>query len=385
MPLSLSSRPLSLQSEIRSMSLACNKVKGINMAQGVCDCALPLPVGIGAKEAIDKGINTYTRYDGRFELRSAIAEKYKRFYGMSLDAEKEIVVSAGSTGAFYSACMALLNPGDEIIIFEPFYGYHINILTSLGIVPHFVQLKPPTWDFSLDELSKAITLKTRAILINTPVNPCGKVFSLAELTQIADLAQKHDLFVFTDEIYEHFVYDNKKHIPISTIANMHERTILISGLSKTFSITGWRIGYAICSDRFSQTIGHCSDLVYVCAPAPLQIGAAMGIKQLADSYYTSLKTDFLKKRTMICDALLKAGLTPHVPSGAYYVLVDISRIPGNSSKEKALYFLDKTGIAFVPGCAFYHDNSGENIGRFCFAKEDEVLEEVCGRLEKYRT
>jgi aminotransferase len=370
-----------LQSEIRSMTLACNAVNGINLAQGICDCPLPPPVGAGAKEAIDKGVNTYTRYDGLAELRAAVAGKYQRFYGMSVDAGGEIVVSCGATGAFYCACLALLNPGDEVIVFEPYYGYHINTLNMMGARASYVRLKPPEWHVSKNALAAAVSRRTRAILVNSPANPSGKVFGRGELEAVAAVAKKHDLWVFTDEIYEHFVYDGLSHVPIATLPGMRERTITVSGLSKTFSITGWRIGYAVCDSRYSQAIGYFNDLVYVCAPSPLQLGAARGIVELGDGYYHDLSDEFLRKRSRLCDALADAGLSPCVPQGAYYVLADMSRVKGNTSREKAMSFLEKTGIACVPGCAFYHDAGGESLARFCFAKEDAVIDEVCRRLK----
>jgi aminotransferase len=372
-----------LQSEIRSMTLACTKINGINLAQGICDCPLPAPAGTGAKAAIDKGINTYTRFDGRLELRTAIAEKYRRFYGMNVDPEGEIVVSCGATGAFYCTCLALLNPGDDVIVFEPYYGYHINTLNLMGAGARYVRLDPPSWHVSAEAIASAVTRRTRAILVNTPANPSGKVFSQNDLETVAAAAKKHDLWVFTDEIYEHFVYDGLRHIPLAALKGMRERTVTISGLSKTFSITGWRIGYAICERQYAQAIGHFNDLVYVCAPAPLQMGAARGITDLGPDYYEDLSREFLRKRSRLCDALADAGLAPVVPQGAYYVLADMTRVPGNGSREKAMSFLGKTGIACVPGCAFYHDKAGENLGRFCFAKEEQVIDEVCERLKKY--
>ena len=224
--------------------------------------------------------------------------------------------------------------------------------------------------------------KTRGIMINTPANPSGKVFTHEELERLAAFAAKYDLFVFTDEIYEHFVYDGNRHIPPATLPGMKERTITISGLSKTFSITGWRVGYCICDARWAQTIGYFNDLVYVCAPAPLQMGVARGLMHLGADYYEKLAREYVNKRDKICGALAKAGLEPYVPQGAYYVLADISRIPGASSKEKAMNLLRQSGVACVPGEAFYHDDAGENLARFCFAKEDAVLDEACRRIEK---
>lgn len=269
-----------LQSEIRNMSLECDRVGGINLSQGVCDLEVPLSVRQGAREAIDAGFNIYTRYDGLDEIREAIARKQKRFTGMEVDPETEIVVSAGATGAFYCACLALLDAGDEVIVFEPSYGYHVKTLVATQAVPVYVKTQPPDWTFSESDLEAAVSDRTRGVILNTPANPSGKVFSRKELEAIAAFAVRHDLFIFTDEIYEHFVYDGRKHIAPATLPGIQDRTITISGVSKTFSITGWRIGYCICDQRWSQTIGYFNDLVYVCAPAPLQIGAARGLIEL---------------------------------------------------------------------------------------------------------
>jgi aminotransferase len=371
-----------LQSEIRNMSIECDRLGGINLSQGVCDTEVPLPVRVGARQAMDQGINTYTHYAGLIDLREAIAGKQKQFYGIEVDPENEIIVSGGSTGAFYCACLALLNPGDEVILFEPFYGYHVQTLVATQAVPVYVRMTPPEWNFTIEDLERVITSRTRGIMINTPANPSGKVFSREELDLLAAFVKKHDLFVFTDEIYEHFLYGECRHIPPATLPGMRERTITISGLSKTFSITGWRIGYCICDARWSTAIGFFSDLVYVCAPAPLQSGVAKGLRELDHKYYKDLSRIYRVKRDKICDALSRAKLRPYVPEGAYYILADISELPGKNSKDRAMYLLQKTGVACVPGEAFYHDDSGEDLARFCFAKNDPVLDEACRRLEK---
>jgi aminotransferase len=385
MPLALSKRnSCVMQSEIRNMTIECNRMGGINLSQGVCDTPVPEEVITGAKKAMDDGINIYTNYAGLMDLRTAIAEKHKRLYNIDVDPEKEIIVSAGATGVFYCACFVLLDPGDEVIVFEPYYGYHVSTLNVLGAVPVYVRMEPPDWHFSMDDLEKFVSPRTKGIIINTPANPSGKVFTYAELELLAAFVVRHDLFVFTDEIYEHFLYDGIKHIPPAKLPGMGERTITISGASKMFSVTGWRLGWCICEARWSQAIGFFNDLVYVCAPAPLQVGVAAGIMKLGNDYYDGLSTDFERKRTMMCDALAAAGLEPHMPQGSYYVLADISGVPGGSSKEKALYILHKTGVASVPGNAFYHDNGGEGLARFCFAKEDSILEEACERLKKLK-
>jgi aminotransferase len=383
MPVNLSKRHgLVLQSDIRSMTLECSRVGGINLAQGVCDLPLQPSVANGAREAIVAGINAYTRYDGLPHLRTALAHKYERCYGMALDPDTDIVVTCGATGAFYCACLSVLDPGDEVIVLEPYYGYHVNTIRAAGGVPVFVRLQGSDWALDVDVLAAAVSARTRAIVVNTPANPCGKVFTAAELAAVGALAQRHDLFVFTDEIYEHFVYDGRQHVPAATLAGLAERTITISGLSKTFAITGWRIGYAIGAARWMQAIGYLSDLVYVCAPAPLQQGAACGVDILDRGYYAALAASYQAKRDRVCAALAAAGLSPRVPQGAYYVLADLSAVPGADSKERAMRLLERTGVACVPGGAFYHDGAGDRLGRFCFAKDDAVIDEVCERLRR---
>lgn len=373
-----------MQSEIRAMSMECTRMGGINLSQGVCDTPVPSPVVQGAIDAMLDGKNTYTPHVGLSVLRHAIAEKQRRFTGLDLDPEREIVVSSGATGAMYCAFLALLDPGDEVILFEPFYGYHVSTLRAVGGVPVFVPLRAPDWSFTPEQLEAVVTPRTKAILVNTPSNPSGKVFSHDELLQIALVAERHDLFVFTDEMYEHFLFDGQVHCSMATLPGMRERTISVSGLSKTFSVTGWRIGYVLSDPKWAAAIGNFNDLVYVCAPAPLQLGVAAGLLALGDDYYLGLSAEYGAKRDRFCRALETAGLTPFVPQGAYYVLADVSRLPGDSSREKAMHILHKTGVAAVPGSAFYHDDGGDDLVRFCFAKEDEVLDRACSLLEALR-
>ena len=373
-------RHLVAQSELRNMSIECARAGGINLAQGVCDLPVPEPVLRGAEEAMRAGTNIYTRFDGLPDLRRAIAAKQERFTGMRVDPEAGVVVSGGATGAFYSACLALLDEGDEVVVFEPYYGYHIVTMASLGIKPAFVTLEPPHWRFTAEDLERAVTARTRAIVLNTPSNPAGKVFTREELALVADFAQSHDLFVFTDEIYEHFVFDGREHIAPATLPGMARRTITISGFSKVYAVTGWRLGYAICDPEWALAIGHFSDLVYVCAPAPLQMGCARGLEELGAEYYRGVSEDHQRKRDLFCAALRDAGLEPHVPEGAYYTLADVTSLPGSTAKERALYLLEKTGVACVPGSAFYGGPVGETLARFCFAKEMDVLNDAMARL-----
>ena len=370
-----------VQNEIRAMSVLCDAAGGVNLAQGICDTEVPAPVREGAEQAMEQGHNTYTRLDGIARLRNAIAQDWSTRNGVPVDADTEVLVTSGATGAFYSAARALLDPGDEVIVFEPFYGYHVGTLRSLRVEPVLVPLIYGSWQLDLDALRSAITPKTRGILINTPANPCGKVFTRAELESIAALAQEYDLFVFSDEIYEHFVYPGHQHVSIATLPGMRERTITLSGFSKTFSVTGWRVGYLVADARWTPAIGYFHDLVYVCAPAPLQHGCAAGLEQLPRSFYQDLARDHDRKRGQILAALMSAGLTPHSPDGAYYVLADASALAGSTAAEKARDLLARTGVASVAGSSFFRKGSGDNLLRFCFAKRDADLDEACRLLQ----
>jgi aminotransferase len=368
------------QSEIRAMTQACASAKGLNMAQGVCDTPVPPIVLEGAEQAIRDGHNVYTRFDGVSELRQAIADKLAHYNGIRADPETEVTVSAGATGAFHCACAALLNPGDEVILFAPYYQYHISALMAVEAVPVVVHMQPPVWAYSLTQLEQLVTTRTKAIIVNSPGNPSGKVFSRTELEALAEFACRHDLFVLTDEIYEYFLYDGRRHVSMASLPNMAERTVTIGGYSKTFSVTGWRIGYSVAAQTWTRAIGAMNDLLYVCAPAPLQIGVARGIRDLSDDFYGSLARDYQHKRDRFCSALAKAGLTPSIPEGAYYVLADVSRLPGDNGKARAMYLLEQTGVAGVPGEAFIPGVAGANVIRFSYAKTDLDLDEACRRL-----
>jgi aminotransferase len=374
--------PGTVQSEIRAMSVACEQMGGINLAQGVCDTPVPAVVEETAIQAIRAGHNIYTRLDGIARLRNAIAAKQQRDYGLAYDPESEILVASGATGGFHAAAMALLNPGDEVLLFEPFYGYHVYTLKSLRIAPVLVPLAEPDWALDSDALKAAVTAKTRAIVLNTPSNPGGKVFSLAEIQEISAICLEHDLFLITDEIYEYFVYDGARHISAAALPGMKERTIVISGFSKTFSVTGWRLGYVTADRKWMGAMSYFHDLTYVCAPSALQHGAAAGLEQLPASFYTELAASHLDKRTRMLSALTDAGLTPSTPAGAYYVLADATRLSGKTAAEKARHLLAVTGVASVAGSAFFRPGRGENLLRFCFAKKDDELDEACARLSK---
>jgi aminotransferase len=373
-----------VQSDIRRMTRECVRAGGINLGQGICDTPTPAIVEEGAREAIRLHQSTYSKFEGVDPLRATIARKIASYNKVTYDPDGEVLVTIGATGAFAATVMALLDPGDEVILFQPYYGYHVNTLRVAGVNPVFVPMTPPAWDINFNHITDAITAKTRAILVNTPSNPCGKVWTRAELEQIADIAISHDLLVITDEIYEYLVYDGREHISPASIPGLHERAVTISGYSKTFSITGWRIGYAAAPRPLAEPIGLINDLFYVCAPTPLQHAVAEGIERLPASYYTSLRDDYWRKRDMICNALRAANLTPFDPQGAYYVLADVSSMGLDSARDAAMKLLEVTGVASVPGTAFYQGDKGEGLVRFCFAKSEDVLRDACERLQRLR-
>jgi aminotransferase len=308
--------------------------------------------------------------------------------GVVYDPEREVVVTSGATGAFHAVAMALFDPGDEVLLFEPFYGYHVGTLRSLRAVPVAVELEAPDWRMNIERVRAAITPKTRAMVVNTPSNPAGKIFTRAELEALAEVAREYDLFILTDEIYEHFIYGDAKHISPAVIEGMRERTIIMSGYSKTFSVTGWRIGYVIANAKWTPAIGYFHDLLYVCPPSPFQHGVADGIEQLGQTFYARLALDHEAKREMMVSALRDAGMTPHIPDGAYYVLASTKGLEGvlegENAAQRSRSLLKKTGVAAVAGSAFFRPGRGEDLLRFCFAKKDEDLEEACRRLRTLR-
>ena len=367
------------QSDIRRMTRECERVNGINLGQGICDLPTPELVREGAIRAIRENRSTYSFAEGTRELRDAIARKLLRDNGLQANPASEICVTVGASGAYSCAIHALLDPGDGILLFEPYYGYHLNAAIVAGLMPQFVTLRAP--DFALDEaaLEAALTPATRAMVICTPGNPSGKMFSKAELATLARVAQKHDLLVITDEIYEYIRYDGRPHLSPASVPGLRERTVTIMGLSKTFSITGWRLGYTVAPEELIRAITLVNDLDYVCAPTPLQLGAAAGF-DAPQSYFDELQSGYQDKRDRICAALHDAQLEPIVPQGAYYVLADCSRLGLPTAREAAMKLLEKTRVASVPGSAFYRGAAGESLLRFCFAKDGAVLDEACRLL-----
>lgn len=371
-----------VHSEIRAMTLACNEVGGVNLGQGICDVPTPRVVKDAAKAAIDADRTVYTRFDGVDELRGALAARIGRYNGFSPDPEREIVVTVGSAGAYACTLTAHFDPGDELVLFEPFYGYHLNAARASGVVVRTVPLHAPDFALDIDALRSAIGPRTRGILVNTPMNPCGKVFSRDELLSIGSVCHEHDLLCITDEVYEYLVYDGRRHVSMASLPGMASRTITLGSYSKTFSITGWRIGFAVAEPDKARAIGLVHDLNYICAPHPLQVAVATGIRELDDSFYDAMRRGYEAQRDRFCATLSKVGLEPIVPQGAYYVLADVSSLGASTAKEAAMRLLHEAGVAGVPGSAF-HSDGGEHLVRFCYAKRDEALDEAIARLERW--
>jgi aminotransferase len=372
-----------VQSDIRRMSRECERVGGINLGQGICDLPSIPELIEGACDAIASSKSTYSKFEGIDLLRERIAKKIARHNGYQVDPVSEIVVTVGSTGGFATATMATLNAGDEVILFEPYYGYHLNTLRILGVDTKFVPLREhDNWSIDFDELRRAFTPKTRGIVICTPSNPCGKVFTRDELEKIGALCREFNAWAYTDEIYEYIVYDGREHVSIASIESCRERTITISGFSKTFSITGWRIGYLAADKRVTQPVGVLNDLFYICAPTPLQWGVARAL-EVGDDYYENMNADYAKKRDMLAAALRDSGFTPFVPQGAYYMLAEIPSEFAND-QEAAAALLEQTRVASVPGSAFYMSDRGSRMLRFCYAKDFDALEEACRRIRAFR-
>jgi aminotransferase len=369
------------ESVIREMTRIAHRTGAVNLAQGFPDFPMPAPMKDAACAAIMGDVNQYAITWGSPALRLAIAEKYRRWHNMPVDPDTEITVTCGATEAMAATFMALIDPGDEVIILEPFYENYGPDAVLAGAKPVFVPLVAPDWHLDIERLAAAITPRTRALVLNTPHNPTGKVFTRAEVSAIAVLAERHNFLVFTDEIYEHLVYAGHHH-PIATWPGMRERTVTISGLSKTFSCTGWRLGYAIAPRELSGAIRKVHDFLTVGAPAPLQAAAAVGMAFDAD-YYNHLQRAYKQRRDVMMNALIKAGFGCSAPDGAYYVLADFGAIDaGRTDREFAIWLAETIGVATVPGSSFYGDpERGRSSVRFAFCKTFETLGRAAERLE----
>ncbi|GIU75352.1 MAG: aminotransferase [Bryobacteraceae bacterium] len=367
------------ESVIREMTRLALRHGAVNLAQGFPDFPAPEPVKRAAAEAIASDINQYAVTWGAAPMREAIAEACRRFYGMEVDPETEITVVCGSTEGMIASLLATVNPGDEVILFEPFYENYGPDADLCGAVRRYVPLHPPDWTFDLAELRAAFSPKTRAIIVNNPHNPTGKLFTADELMQISGLCIEFDVLCITDEIYEHIVYDGAAHIPMAALPWVRDRTILVNSVSKTFSVTGWRVGWVIAPPAITAAIRKVHDFLTVGAPAPLQHAAAAALR-LPDAYFIELKAAYAKRREILTEALREAGFAFHMPEGAYYVMADIRPAGFRDGDELCRRMVEQVRVAAVPGSSFFRQKSdGAGWIRFCFCKKYETLEKA-GRL-----
>jgi aminotransferase len=368
------------ESVIREMTRVAQQHGAINLAQGFPDFPMPEAMKEAACAAIHGDINQYAITWGAPALRVGIAEKYRRWYDMAVDPDRHITVTCGATEAMAAVFLALVDPGDEVIVFEPWYENYGPDAILASATPRYVPLEPPHWTFDPDVLRAAFNEKTKAIVVNTPHNPTGRVLTREEIGMIADLCIEHDVWAITDEIYEHIRYAGGHHV-LATWPGMRERTVTISGLSKTFSCTGWRLGYAIAPERESVAIRKVHDFLTVGAPAPLQAAAAVGMSFDAE-YYNHLSLDYRARRDSLLPVLAEAGFKFSTPEGAYYVLADFSALSDKDDTTFGKWMAAEIGVAGVPGSSFYHAGSGrgKNMIRFAFCKKQETLDQAAERL-----
>ena len=354
----------------------------INLAQGFPDFPAPAALKQAAAQAIADDINQYAITWGAKPLRDSIAAKYLRTYAMDFDPEREITVCCGATEGMIASLLAVLDPGDEVVLFEPFYENYGPDTQLCGAEARYVTLREPDWSFDPDELRRAFTPRTKAIVLNSPNNPTGKVFTRAELESIAALCQEFDALAITDEIYEHILYDGVVHIPIASLAGMRERSILVNSMSKTYSVTGWRVGWVLAPPDLTDSIRKVHDFLTVGAAAPLQQAGVVALG-LDDGYYQALSAEYARRRDHLLTSLESAGFRCFRPAGAYYVMTDISAFGAASDLAFVRHLIDTIGVAAVPGSSFYaQPGGGDHQVRFCFCKKYETLELARHQLAK---
>ena len=369
-------------SVIRRMTRISNQYGAVNLSQGFPDFDPPKEILNRLAEVTKEDFHQYSITWGAQNFREALARKHKHFTGTEIDPNGEIVVTCGSTEAMMAAMMSVTNPGDKVIVFSPFYeNYGADTILS-GAEPIYVPLIPPAFSFDADVLEAAFKQHPKALILCNPSNPCGKVFTYDELKIIADLAEKYDTFVITDEVYEHIVYAPHKHTYFSTLPNMRERTIMCGSLSKTYSITGWRLGYVIASPQIIETVKKVHDFLTVGAAAPLQEAAVVGLN-FGDDYYADLQRKYTEKRDLFLNGLDRLGISHTVPEGAYYILLDISEFGYESDLDFCEKLAEKVGVGAVPGSSFFKEPENRYI-RLHFAKKNATLNDALNRLEKFR-
>ena len=369
---------------LRKITIEVAKVNGVNLGQGVCQLPAPQFLIDAANDAANEQVNRYTNPRGLLSLRQALAKKFSHYNNIQgLDPETEILVTCGATGAFEGVCATLLNPSDEVVIFEPTYPYHIQALRRYGAVIRYVPLTGPNWSFDEQELKAAFSEKTKFILVNTPGNPTGKIFTREELETISRIVQPYSAMVVTDEIYEYMAFDGAKHLSPGSLVSLKGRVITMGGYSKTFSITGWRIGYIVAPAEIAETLTAVIDAVYVCAPAPLQEATARTLEQFGDDFYQALNSKYEKKRNHFTDGLRRIGLNPMMPQGAYYLICRFDDFtPGVTSWQFVERMIATAGVGAVPADDFVRNPAEAPWVRFCLAVEDEILDNALERMSR---
>ena len=372
------------ESVIREMTRVCFKHNGVNLAQGFPDFPAPAEIKEAAVKAIRADLNQYAITWGEPNLRQAIAEKFAWYNGVAIDPEREITVCCGATEAMISSLMAIVNSGEEVIVFEPFYENYGPDTILCNAKPRFITLHESDWHFDEKQLTKAFNKKTKAIIINTPNNPTGKVFSREELQFVADLCLKWGVIAVTDEIYEHILYDGAKHISMASIPGMRDQTITVNSISKTYSLTGWRVGWAIAPEHLTTSIRKVHDFLTVGAPHPLQEAAATALR-IDRSYYSTLASEYQERREFFSRVLEETGFHIYLPHGAYYIMTDIGHFGFSDDVAFAFHLVEKFGVATVPGSSFYSRSSlGKTKVRFCFPKKKETLEQAAEKLRSFK-
>jgi len=370
------------ESVIREMTRLCRQHGAVNLSQGFPDFPAPREIKDAACRAIADDVNQYAITWGAPALRQAIAAKQLRCYGMQVDPEREIAVTCGATEAMIASILAIVDPGDEVVVFEPFYENYGPDAILAGATPRFVSLTPPDWTFDPDELAAAFSDKTRGIILNTPNNPTGKVFTRDELETIAMLCRKWDVVAFSDEIYEHIVYDGAQHVPIATLPGMADRTVTINALSKTYSVTGWRVGWTIASPLLTAGIRKVHDFLTVGAAAPLQEAGAVALA-FPSAYYVSLAADYVARRDLLLTGLRSVGFQCEAPRGAYYILADAAGLGCRDDVAFARRLVETVGVGAVPGSSFFsRPELGRTMLRFAFPKQAETLRDAVARLQR---
>ena len=370
------------ESVIREMTRLALRHNAVNLAQGFPDFSAPEEIKRAACEAIGADINQYAITWGARPFREAIAAKYRRWYSLDYDPEREITVCCGSTEGMIASLLAVTMPGDEIIVFEPFYENYRPDALLCGAETRLVTLHEPDWIFDPDELRRAFSPRTRAIILNTPNNPTGKVFTREELETIAALCQEFDALAITDEIYEHILYDGTQHVTMASLPGMRERTLVVNSLSKTWSVTGWRTGWVLGPADVSESVRKVHDFLTVGAAAPLQQAGVVAMN-MADSYYLRLAQEYGERRDLLLGMLERAGFRCFRPRGAYYIMCDISGFGFKDDVSFAMHLLEKIGVSAVPGSSFFESSGrGSELIRFCFCKKHETLEEAGRRLAR---